>query len=259
MQSRKKRNIIFGITAVLVAVIGFAGCKTFETMGVVTPPATISGAKYIGMETCAVCHERQVKDFSKTEHARLVVSNENIKDQGCEACHGQGSLHADAKTKKEIKATIVNPGKDPEACYTCHLEKKGSFSLQYHHPVPEGRVSCTDCHDPHSPGVKPGSATSIDSINEVCAKCHKDQAGPFVYEHEALREGCTVCHDVHGSINDKMLKARDSNLCLRCHYQTTYPTIGNQGHGTFIPRGPCFSGGCHTAPHGSNYNEHLRI
>ncbi len=221
-------------------------------------------AEYIGMDSCGMCHEEMVKDFDHTAHSKTVVpsADENIKGQGCEACHGPGSLHADAQTREEKRATIVNPGKDPRACYQCHLKQKAEFSLQYHHPLPEGKMTCTDCHDPHSPeGVRPGSIESLSGINDVCAKCHKDQSGPFVYEHEALREGCTVCHNVHGSINDKMLKQRDANLCLKCHYQTSFPFVGNTSHSSSgrIQVGPCWSGGCHTAPHGSNYNEHERL
>jgi len=214
-----------------------------------------------------MCHEKIVKNFRDTEHARIVVASDSesgeLKGQACEACHGAGSLHADAQTKAEKKATIVNPGKTPEACYKCHLEKKAEFSLQYHHPVPEGKMSCTDCHDPHSPGVRPGSAASLMDKNDLCARCHKVEAGPFVYEHEATREGCTTCHNAHGSINEKMLIERDSNLCLKCHTQVTFPSIGGVNHGVAgdlkLQQGPCFSGGCHDAPHGSNYNKHLRI
>ena len=261
MLFKKRSKSWVGYGAGIILIISITGCKTTTSGGIVVPPPMIAGAEFVGMDTCAMCHERIAKDFSRTEHARLVVSSQDIKGQACEACHGAGSLHVDAQTKQEKKAAIVNPGKDPEACFKCHLEKKAEFSLQYHHPVPEGKMSCTDCHDPHSTeGVRPGSAKSLFDKNAVCAKCHKDQTGPFVFEHEALREGCTVCHSVHGSINDKMLKERDANLCLRCHYQTNFPTIGdNSGHNTRIPTGPCFSGSCHDAPHGSNYNKHLRM
>lgn len=258
MQSQKVNKLSVGIWVALI--IGMAGCKTMGSGGIVVVPPAIQGAEFVGMETCVLCHERIAKNFQRSEHARIVVSSENIEGQGCEACHGAGSLHADAQAKQEKRATIVNPGKNPEACYKCHLEKKAEMNLQYHHPVPEGKMSCTDCHDPHGPeGVKPGTPNSLFGKNEVCAKCHKEQTANFVYEHEALREGCTVCHNVHGSINDKMLKERDANLCLKCHYQTNFPTIGNNNHATRIPIGPCFSGGCHTAVHGSNYNDHLRI
>jgi len=264
MPSRISIKALIGIIPAIILIAGISGCKTTESTGIVVPPPAIKGAEFVGMDTCASCHEKIAKDFDRSAHARMVVSSDKVQGQACEACHGAGSLHADAQTKQEKKATIVNPGKSPEACYKCHLEKKAEMSLQYHHPVPEGKMSCIDCHDPHSPDgtVKPGAANSLFGKNEVCAKCHKDETKPFVFEHEALREGCTVCHNVHGSINEKMLRERDSNLCLRCHTQATFPTMGhNTGHGTLVnddmARGPCW--GCHYAPHGSNYNDHLRI
>lgn len=258
MSSREGANLIVGIGIIIISV-GLAGCKTMESRGIVVPPPAIAGAEFVGMDTCAMCHEQKVKEFSKTEHSRIVVSSSEIKGQACEACHGAGSLHVDAQTKAERKATIVNPRKNPEACYKCHLDKKAEFSLEYHHPVPEGKMSCADCHDPHLPGVRPGSAAAFFDKNELCAKCHKYQTRPFVYEHEALREGCTTCHNVHGSINSKMLRQRDASLCLRCHYQVTFPKIGDSNHTSRIPEGTCYSGGCHTAVHGSNYDDHLRI
>jgi len=55
-----------------------------------------------------------------------------------------------------------------------------------------------------------------------------------------------------------MLVVRDSNLCLRCHTQMNFPSIGDSGHSGRLTEGTCFSGGCHTAIHGSNFDDHLR-
>ena len=98
--------------------------------------------------------------------------------------------------------------------------------------------------------------------NESCTSCHREQTRPFVFEHEALREGCTVCHSPHGSINRKMLTESDPNLCLRCHAQvqgsggTIY--IGNTDHTDLLKIGTCWTAGCHTAIHGSNVDPLLR-
>ena len=84
----------------------------------------------------------------------------------------------------------------------------------------------------------------------------------FIYEHEALREGCTICHQPHGSVADKMLVQRDNNLCLKCHAQVHTVSgdlfIGDVPHTTFVNRGACWSAGCHTAIHGSNIDRRLR-
>lgn len=252
-----KKFYSFAILAAIVLL--FSSCKDDETLRKAIELHTnqlMKGAEYVGSETCATCHDKEMKQFKTSTHAQIAIPWEGVKVEGCEMCHGPGSLHVDA-AEKDKKATIINPNKSPEMCYACHADKKAEFMLPYHHPVPEGHMSCTDCHNPHGE-ARPWSATSLEGINEKCAQCHKEQSGPFVWEHEGMREGCTTCHAVHGSVNDKMLVARDSNLCLRCHTQQMYPNIGNTSHTAFLSRGPCFSGGCHTAVHGSNFDEHLR-
>ena len=214
-------------------------------------------AEYVGMETCAGCHAKQYQEFLHSTHARIAVPGETGTAQGCETCHGPGSLHVAAGGGRGVGG-IINPRKDPSTCFGCHLDKKAEFRLSYHHPVLEGKMSCADCHTPHEAEVRPWSATTLKDINEACFRCHKEQRGPFVWEHEALREGCTTRHKVHGSIHEKMLIARDANLCLRCHTQTNFPTIGKSSHAGRLPLGTCFSAGCHTAVHGSNFDDHLR-
>ena len=104
-------------------------------------------------------------------------------------------------------------------------------------------------------------------LNKTCAQCHREQAKPHVYQHDAMREGCTVCHVPHGSINAKMLVERDSNLCLKCHAQVQGPgvppgdvvfgTINHSSRG-YLSRGTCWSAGCHSAIHGSNVSPYLQ-
>jgi predicted CXXCH cytochrome family protein len=211
--------------------------------------------EYVGMEECATCHEKQVEEFKRSTHARINLPGE-VEAQGCEMCHGPGSLHVEAGGGRGVH--IVNPKKDPAACFTCHSDKKFQFNLPSHHPVLEGKMSCADCHSAHGEEVRPWSATSLKDINEACFKCHKDQRGPFAWEHEALREGCTTCHQPHGSIHEKMLTQRDASLCLKCHTQANFPIMGKRDHTSFLQQGTCFSGGCHTAVHGSNFDDHLR-
>lgn len=77
-----------------------------------------------------------------------------------------------------------------------------------------------------------------------------------------MAEGCVACHAPHGSVNQKMLVARDANLCLRCHLEiTTTPGIilvGGEDHRTRLQNGTCWTAGCHEAVHGSNASAPLR-
>lgn len=211
----------------------------------------LKSAKYVGLDTCSQCHEKEVKDYKRSTHARLELKT----DEGanaCETCHGPGSLHAESGGDKKF---IINPRNNPETCFQCHAEKRMQFKLPYHHPVLEGKMSCSDCHELHGEEAKPWTATSMEGVNELCLKCHKDQEGPFVYEHPALREGCTTCHTVHGSIQNKMLLTSDDNLCMKCHVQANFPNIySSTTHPARLGRGECWSGGCHEHPHGSNFS-----
>jgi DmsE family decaheme c-type cytochrome len=135
--------------------------------------------------------------------------------------------------------------------------------LPQHHPVPEQKMNCAQCHDPHGSDIfKPAGGLAMARLNENCAQCHREQTRPFVFEHPALREGCTVCHSPHASVNQKLLIQRDVNLCLRCHAQLQSAVgqlyIGNIDHTAFIRMGTCWSAGCHTAIHGSNVDPRLR-
>jgi predicted CXXCH cytochrome family protein len=255
------------IAAVALTILGIS-CATVDR--VVVAPPMILGAKYVGMDQCALCHEKEVKDFNLTQHSKIQIretqEKEEVKDLGCEACHGPGSLHVEAGGGKD---KFIISGKSPDACYQCHLEKKAEFGLQYHHPVEEGRMNCTACHNPHGANLQMSAAVPLGRQNETCAQCHRAQARPHVFEHEALREGCVSCHNPHGSINPKLLVQRDNNLCLKCHAQVASSSlpgatfIGTMPHAGFGPteflkQGTCFSAGCHTAVHGSDVNSHLR-
>lgn len=244
------------VVAAIASCVFLSSCRDVEAIRKALELHTIPGATYVGSETCATCHEKQMREFKLSSHERVSIPLEGSKLEGCEMCHGAGSLHVEGGGGKGNK--ISNPRKDPTVCFACHSEKQAEFKMPFHHPVLEGRMSCADCHKTHGEEVRPWTGTSLNDTNETCFKCHKDQRGPFAWEHEALREGCSVCHTVHGSISDKMLVARDSQLCLRCHTALNFPDIGHVAHATRPTSGSCFSSSCHVAVHGSNFDKHLR-
>jgi len=252
----KKPNALILFLFLVTLSFSLTGCRDWEAVHEVLKQHAMDDAEYVGTETCALCHEEDAREFPLSTHARIAIPFEGSNVEGCEMCHGPGSKHVDVEGKDG--AFIINPTKDPNACFACHLEKKAEFRLPHHHPVLEGQLSCTSCHSPHGPESRPGTLTDLEGVNASCTQCHKEQDAPFVYRHEAVQEGCTTCHAVHGSINDKMLIARDANLCLRCHAQAAFPEVGNSNHSGRMPEGTCWSAGCHTGVHGSNFDEHLR-
>ena len=181
----------------------------------------------LARRSCETCHETITRDFRTATHARLKAPGDNAKNMGCESCHGPGSLHVKAGGGA---GTIVNPRKSPTTCFQCHTEVRAAFQLPHHHPVLEGKISCADCHNPHKGDAIKGGGTNLPQKlkgggmgllgqNETCFQCHAAQRGPFVFEHEALREGCVSCHSPHGSVNQRLLTQRNQTLCLKCHFQ----------------------------------------
>lgn len=247
-----------------LAAAGLAGlvlsaCSTVQR-SVIAPPE-IEGATFVGNGACVDCHTNIARIFHGSPHGRFYKDDlKSASMTGCESCHGPGSKHVAAGGGRG--KFIVNPGKDPAGCYQCHLEAHAEFQLPSHHPVAENHMNCVDCHDPHGRDIlKPAGGLAMARLNESCAKCHRDQARPFVFEHEAMREGCTVCHHPHGSINRKMLLEADNNLCLKCHSQILAApgqvVLGKLDHSSFIRGRTCWSSGCHPGVHGSNISPYL--
>ena len=262
--------------AVLLPVLAVISCKSVHRTVVMLPE--VPGAKYIGAKECEQCHDQIYRDFQTADHARLIAQGPNALGAGCESCHGPCSVHSDSggETKPPFSFTAgrntgssygarlaVQPARSVEnLCFQCHADVRGKFSLPSHHPVTEGHMSCTDCHPPHKGSIFLGGGTALITENESCIRCHPSQRGPFAFEHEALREGCTTCHTAHGSVNAKMLTERNANLCLKCHFQQISNgrlLIGGSDHTVRVQQGTCWTAGCHEAVHGSRVSPSLRF
>lgn len=186
-------------------------------------------------EKCLRCHATAHPDFMRSAHAKAGVD--------CLSCH---SIH-------HSKAPHLLLATQPELCYRCHTDVKAQFAEPFHHPVPEGMMKCTDCHDVHGTFSLNLLKTTADQ-NRVCTKCHTDVRGPFVYEHPAVKAiGCLGCHDPHGSENPRLLKVPNVNmLCNRCHSPVAMAAVHGMGEGSQEIK-PCTD--CHTEIHGSNINQ----
>jgi len=194
---------------------------------------------------CLSCHNTRLSPtkWQRSNHHRAGIN--------CIQCHGQVlNTHIDptAKVKQPgAKKGETMPNLQPhgdivrkpsaDACLACHGNVRGESSLPYHHPIKEGRITCSDCHDVHRP-------MGEEIQREVCITCHAEQHGPFRYSHGAisgkLNDGCTSCHRPHGSPNQHMLKFSNRGLCLQCHADRAL----------HFPGRLCWD--CHSAVHGSN-------
>jgi DmsE family decaheme c-type cytochrome len=188
-------------------------------------------------EVCSGCHLAGAqKHWFVSEHAGA--------DIACDACH---SIHADSDP------VLLRQGQ-VKVCTSCHSEQKADAMKFSRHPVMEGVVSCSDCHDPH--GGKGPSMLKEATVNETCYSCHTEKRGPFLWEHEPVQDDCTHCHTPHGSINDNLLVIRQPLLCQQCHISTSHRgtnyikgqnVLGND----FVYGKSCLN--CHGEIHGTNH------
>ncbi len=186
-----------------------------------------------GNQVCLGCH-------LKGERVYWPGSVHEVRGVACTNCH---TIMQPVSRKYQLRTAY-----QPDTCFQCHKEIRAKIVRSSHMPVREGKIVCSDCHNPH------GSATErllrTASINETCYKCHAEKRGPFLFEHAPVRQNCLNCHDPHGSVNEYMLKVSRPRLCTECH---------SIGHGGFLAGGPLQVGvvsrscqNCHTEVHGTN-------
>jgi DmsE family decaheme c-type cytochrome len=197
---------------------------------------------------CLGCHE------NSTQLALWDSGVHKKQDVACSDCH---TLHGPPKTPAGYGTTLEGLGYTPswqyQVCSKCHLDKKAQFNRRSHHPLIEGRITCSDCHNPHgSPGP---SQIKADSVNQLCYKCHAEKRGPYMWEHPPVDENCAACHTVHGSVYQWLLVEKVPNLCQGCHV-TPHGFYNRQS--LFTGKSPAAQAygraclNCHISIHGSN-------
>jgi len=188
---------------------------------------------------CLGCHEKDAAhSWGASAHAANEVS--------CAACH---QMHA-------AQDPVRQAATQPEICGRCHNAQQAGLVKPSHHPLHEGKMSCTSCHSPHG---SPASASLVrNTVNETCTSCHAEYRGPFLWEHQPVTEDCSNCHDPHGSTQPALLKARAPFLCQQCHEAQGHPSVPMTPQGLpggspspYLLAGACLN--CHSQIHGSNH------
>jgi DmsE family decaheme c-type cytochrome len=138
---------------------------------------------------------------------------------------------------------------EPYVCYKCHPGIYAKTTLPSHHPIIEGKMVCSDCHDGH--GQKTGNLKEV-TVNLVCYKCHAEKQGPFVWQHPPVEENCGICHDPHGTVANNLLHQPTTFLCLRCHSGHRGLRRNIDGDPTIRPAFYTDCSQCHSQVHGSD-------
>lgn len=199
-------------------------------------------------EVCLSCHQgdKMVMNWQGSAMQRAGVA--------CTDCHVAHSAKDPMMVKTEQAAI----------CFTCHQDIRADTYKYSHHPIREGLVTCSDCHNPMG---GPGDTKDLKefTVNQTCYNCHADKRGPMLWEHQPVRDNCLNCHVPHGSDQPRLMKEPVNFLCSSCHSAEANQSGGAFGGAHSVMTGPtgnaffnsalanqrtCLS--CHSQVHGSN-------
>ncbi len=198
-----------------------------EPQAAVSSPNTATTPADVEAESCATCHEDEVKGFKNNPHTRLALEHRG-KGVTCENCHGPAQAHIESGgvATKIFQFTKATPKQVSEKCLTCHAGEHHNFERTAHG---EALVGCTSCHSVH----KFEEQTSMLKTKQpkLCYQCHTDVKAAFMQPfHHRVNEGlikCTDCHDPHGTFQPDLLRlsATQDAICTKCHVETLGPFV----------------------------------
>lgn len=197
---------------------------------------------------CLQCHQGRQRMF-------WAGSTHQTRDLACSDCHNPMA--------KFSSAGLLAKASVSETCFNCHGQQRTEFRKRSHMPLPEGKMSCSDCHNPH--GSLTRALLRTDSVNTLCYDCHAEKRGPFLWEHAPVRRDCLSCHLPHGSSHESLLMVARPFLCQQCHANVSHPanlvTAANLPLGAMpderAANRSCSN--CHAQIHGSNHPSGPRL
>jgi len=232
-----------------------------------------------GREGCETCHGPGMLHFETEGNCIISLTGrygESVDQRNgiCLECHqGGGRMHWPGSTHEaedlacvschsiHKRHDVTERTAQTEVCYSCHQNIRAQTFRVSRHPIRENKVICSDCHNPHG-SAGPSSLKQF-TKNENCYSCHAEKRGPFLWEHQPASEDCTLCHNVHGSNHQALLKKQGPQLCQQCHSiqaigrGTTHIGLLLDYNNADLKRGRSIiaqnCANCHSKVHGSNH------
>ena len=125
---------------------------------------------------CMTCHSgnRNLAFWTSGKH--------QLNDVTCSNCH---SIHGKALAPTINKFVTTFLPNQADICANCHQPIRAATLKPSHHPIPEGKVKCSDCHNPH--GAITPAMLKQPTINDQCYSLPRRQARPVRVQPSAGR------------------------------------------------------------------------
>ena len=171
-----------------------------------------------GAEACLRCHSgEKMRAVADSAHGNMENMYTPLSTQGCEACHGPGSIHISRAHGGAGFPKMINFGRGKsfsprddqvEACLACHKDDEGGTSVIEWYSSSHNRknINCSTCHSVHE-ALDP--MQDADQQVAKCNRCHRKD----IEKHEHFEDSnidfdsmsCGTCHngeDASGTEDD---------------------------------------------------------
>lgn len=201
-------------------------------------------------ELCLKCHQKSF-DGKPFVHGPVAVG-------ACIVCH---QPHASSQPKLLVQDSR-------SLCLTCHAEvaeKAEAAGMHKHGALDDG---CTRCHDPHASAHK---YQLREQAPELCLSCHREKFEEMVADAKVVHgavtaeNGCTGCHEPHGSRLSSLQRDTQPGMCLSCHDRTFKTADGSElaNMAQLLEQNPDHHGpireGMCTVCHSAHAGDHFRL
>ncbi len=160
-----------------------------------------------GTESCLRCHGGEnMAVMAETAHGNANDPHAPYALQGCESCHGPGSLHVSRARGGTGFPALIRFGNEKSipqqtsACLDCHGKDMGDIEgmewIGSLHDMPN--ITCVSCHQMHT---RDNPYVSREGEVEICSSCHQNEIKNHQrFESQGIvfdKLNCSDCHDVH--------------------------------------------------------------
>ena len=150
---------------------------------------------------CLNCHERGERTFWRgSVHEERAVA--------CTDCH---TIMKNVSAVNQLKTPW-----EPNTCFQCHKDRQAQIFRSSHMPVREGKITCSNCHNPHGSPTEGAAAGSLDQRQLLQVPRRKARTVPVraCAGARELPRTATIRTARSTTLSLKMSRPR---LCYECH------------------------------------------